>query len=246
MIFYFSGTGNSAWVAQQLAHLTGDQVYDIATLAEIPDMQAARQIGFVFPIYAWGAPEPMVAFAKKLVKPQAFTFGVCTCGAEAGLAMKYFSRIYPLNSSYSLVMPNNYILGSDTDDAETIRIKISAAREELQRISHEILQQKSVYRVQEGPFAGFKSNLANFGFNKFARNTKPFYATSACNGCGLCVQNCPASTIALVDKMPAWGERCYQCMRCIHECPQQAIQYGKATKGRHRYTIRQYLTEDES
>ena len=153
MIFYFSGTGNSAWVAQQLARLTGDQAYDIATLAEMPDMQAAKQIGFAFPIYAWGAPEPMVAFAKKLVKPQAFTFGVCTCGAEAGLAMKYFSRIYPLNSSYSLVMPNNYILGSDTDDAETIRIKISTAREEVQRISHEILQQKSVSRVQEGPFA---------------------------------------------------------------------------------------------
>ena len=90
MIFYFSGTGNSAWVAQQLARLTGDQAYDIATLAEMPDMQAAKQIGFAFPIYAWGAPEPMVAFAKKLVKTQAFTFGVCTCGAEAGLAMKYF------------------------------------------------------------------------------------------------------------------------------------------------------------
>ena len=117
MIFYFSGTGNSAWVAQQLARLTGDQAYDIATLAEMPDMQAAKQIGFAFPIYAWGAPEPMVAFAKKLVKPQAFTFGVCTCEPKPVWHEVFFKNL-SLNSSYSLVMPNNYILGSDTDDAE--------------------------------------------------------------------------------------------------------------------------------
>ena len=68
MIFYFSGTGNSAWAAQQLAHLTGDEVYDITALTNPPDVQSAEQIGFVFPIYAWGVPEPMVTFAKKLKK----------------------------------------------------------------------------------------------------------------------------------------------------------------------------------
>lgn len=37
----------------------------------------------------------MAEFAKKLPQPQAFTFGVCTCGADAGLAMKQFSKVYP-------------------------------------------------------------------------------------------------------------------------------------------------------
>lgn len=83
MIFYFSGTGNSAWAARQLAKRTGDVACDITTLKELPDLGSNRQIGFVFPIYAWGAPEIMVEFAKKLPKTQAFTFGVCTCGADA-------------------------------------------------------------------------------------------------------------------------------------------------------------------
>ena len=116
MIFYFSGTGNSAWAARQLARLTGDDAYDITNLKELPDMENATQIGFVFPVYAWGAPQIMADFAKKLPESQAFTFGVCTCGGDAGLTMKQFSKLYLLSSSYSLLMPNNYIIGSDTDN----------------------------------------------------------------------------------------------------------------------------------
>ena len=71
MIFYFSGTGNSAWAARQLAKLTGDTAYDITSLNERPDIDNAKQIGFVFPVYAWGAPEIMAEFAKKLPQPQA-------------------------------------------------------------------------------------------------------------------------------------------------------------------------------
>ena len=245
MIFYFSGTGNSAWAARQLARLTGDEACDITTLKVLPDLDGARQIGVVFPIYAWGTPEIMVEFAKKLPKTQAFTFGVCTCGADAGHAMKQFSKLYPLSSSYSLVMPNNYIIGSDTDEESEISQKITAARAELQRISDEIQRQQPVYRVHEGGLAGVKSHFVNFGFNRFARSAKPFFAQDSCNGCGLCARNCPAHAITLQEGKSIWAAQCYQCMRCINECPQQAIQYGKSTAGRRRYTIRTYLPQDE-
>ena len=125
MIFYFSGTGNSAWVARQLAHLTGDVACDITTLAHTPDVQKEEQVGFVFPVYAWGASEVMTTFASKLARPQAFAFSVCTCGSEAGLTMKRFAKEYPLDSSYSLVMPNNYIIGSDNDSDAVIQEKIA-------------------------------------------------------------------------------------------------------------------------
>lgn len=245
MIFYFSGTGNSAWAARQLARLTGDKAYDITNLNQLPDLDSARQIGFVFPIYAWGAPEIMEDFPKTLPKTRSFTFGVCTCGGDAGLAMKQFSKLYPLSSSYSLVMPNNYIIGSDTDEEGKIRQKISAARTELERISGEIQRQEKVYRVREGAMAGLKFGPVNFGFNRFARSAKPFFAEGSCNGCGLCAANCPAHAITLKDGKPVWAAQCYQCMGCINACPQQAIQYGKATAGRRRYTIRAYLPQDE-
>ena len=245
MIFYFSGTGNSAWAARQLANLTEDEAYNIISLKELPDIGNAKQIGFVFPVYAWGAPEVMVDFAKKLPQPPVFTFGVCTCGGDAGLTMKQFSKWYSLSSSYSLVMPNNYIIGSDTDDKGVILQKITAARVELEQIAQEIRRQEQVYRVHEGGLAGVKSHLANLGFNKFARSAKPFFTEDSCNGCGLCARNCPAHAISLRDGKPIWAAQCYQCLRCINECPQQVIQYGKATAGRRRYTIQSYLPQDE-
>lgn len=245
MIFYFSGTGNSAWAARLLARLTGDVAYDITSLKGLPNTDDAKQIGFVFPVYAWGAPELIVDFAKKLPKTQAFTFGICTCGGDAGLTMKQFSKVYSLSSSYSLLMPNNYIIGSDTDDEDKILQKISAAREELKQMAQEIRRQERVYRVHEGGLAGLKSHLANFGFNKFARSAKPFYTGESCNGCGQCAKNCPAHAIILRDGKPVWAAQCFQCLRCINECPKQAIQYGKSTAGRRRYTIRAYLPQDE-
>ena len=245
MIFYFSGTGNSRWAAEQIAALTGDETRDISRLEKTPEIRNERQIGLVFPIYAWGVPEPMLDFVKTLEKTMAFTFGVCTCGEEAGLAMKKLSALYPLRSSYSLVMPNNYIIGSDTDSEEVILKKIASARETLKQIAGEILRKERVYRVHEGALAGVKSYAANAGFNRFARSARPFFATDRCNGCGLCAQRCPASAISMKDGKPVWKAQCYQCLRCINACPRQAIQYGKGTEGRRRYTIWPYLPQEE-
>ena len=238
MIFYFSGTGNSKWVAESLAGLLHEKTADISVLNFESDdnkryMKEIAQgikndeyIGFVFPVYAWGAPEIVIDFVKKLGKPEgnAFTFAVATCGEEAGYTLKNFSKIIPLKSSYSLVMPNNYVVGSDLEDEETVVSMLKQAQKDISLMAEELI-----------------AKLVNFGFNKFARSTKSFYTTDACTGCGLCAKNCPACTITMENNRPVWGEQCYQCLKCINCCPAAAIQYGKATESRGRYTIEKYL-----
>lgn len=242
MIFYFSGTGNSEWAASKVAERLNERTFDIAQKGDIPDVGGEKLIGFVFPVYAWGAPEPMIGFAKKLKKTDAFTFGICTCGEEAGETMKKFSRIYPLDSAYSIVMPNNYLLGSDLEEREVVLRKIKDAERELAEISEEIGCMKKTYRVTEGKFAKLKSGIVNKSFNKFARSATPFHAEAEkCNGCGLCAAKCPSSAIQMSDGRPVWKGNCYQCLRCINSCPQTAIQYGKKTEGRRRYVIAKYL-----
>ena len=243
MIFYFSGTGNSRWAARQLARRTGDEARDVIGLDAAPDCRGEARVGLVFPVYAWGVPEPVLAFVRRLGRPEAFTFAVATCGSEAGHALKKLTAVFPLRSSYSLVMPNNYVVGSEPDDEATARAKLDAAEAELDRIAEELLAGRPVYRVREGAMAGLKSGLVNYGFNHFARSTKGFRVTDACNGCGLCARNCPARTIVLTGGKPVWGNPCYQCLRCLNECPQTAFQYGKATEDRGRYTIRLYRAD---
>lgn len=244
MIFYFSGTGNSRWAARQLAGKTGDKTFDIITLKEIPSLKTEKQIGLVFPVYAWGAPDPVLDFAKLIPQTDLFTFAVATCGSEAGYALKKLGEIFPLKSSYSLVMPNNYVVGSELEDPETVRKIIENAKTELETMGRETAAETPVYRVKEGSAPGLKSGIVNYGFNHFARSTKAFYVTNACVGCGLCARNCPAGTISMEKGKPVWGKECYQCLRCINQCPEQAIQYGKATLNRGRYTIDRYLEKE--
>jgi len=57
--------------------------------------------------------------------------------------------------------------------------------------------------------------------------SKLFFATSECNGCGVCATNCPASAIQMrgtSNPLPYWTFKCESCMRCMNYCPNQAIE----------------------
>ena len=132
-------------------------------------------------------------------------------------------------------MPDNYVFWLEPETGEAGKEKVRAAAEKLPRIAAEISARKPVTDVRVGLLAGLKSGPVNKGFNRFARSTRPFYADTRCNGCGLCASVCPAHTIRLQDGKPQWGEKCYQCTACINRCPTGAIQYGKGTRKRGRY-----------
>lgn len=238
MIYYFSGTGNSKWVAEQLALKTDDTAVNMMECSVAPSINK-QTIGIVFPVYAWGPPEPVIEFIKKLEGKAEFTYGVCTCGADAGKTMDKLCNILPLSSKYSIVMPSNYIMGADVESDEIITSKIIKAKERLNSIAVQVLAKQSVNDVNKGSLSWIKSNLANYGFNRFARNTKQFYVKDNCTACGLCANNCPSNTIRLINGKPQWGKKCYQCTACINCCPVKAIEYGKATSTRGRYQFKE-------
>lgn len=240
MIYYFSGTGNSRWIAEELASITNDIAFNIMD-SSISRLIEGHTIGIVFPVYAWGPPEVVLDFVKKLDGKPTFTFAVSTCGEEAGYSMEKLNEILQLDSMYSISMPNNYFIGSDLESDKTVRSKISKAKESLQSISSEIMNKESINHINKGKFPWVKSNIINYAFNKFARSTKSFYATDQCTSCQICVRNCPTETISLINDKPHWGERCFHCTACINLCPEEAIQYGKGTLKRKRYNICKYI-----
>ena len=154
--------------------------------------------------------------------------------------MEKLNSILPLNSMYSVAMPSNYIMGADMESEEAIASKIAKAREKLDNIAAHVIERRSVDDVNRGKLPWIKSHFANFGFNKFARSTKPFYATDKCISCGQCANNCPADTIRIIEGKPHWSRKCYQCTACINCCPEKAIEYGKGTIKRSRYQFKQY------
>ena len=243
MIFYFSGTGNSQWIAEELARRTNDEAQNLAPLMKDGATSVFagmdQTIGIVFPVYAWGAPQIVERFCESItLAPGAFAYAVCTCGDEAGKAMKRLKKCFPYQSVWSIAMPNNYIIGYDVDSPALAQKKIQAAREKIVSIAEAVLAKQNVYDVHEGAQAGMKTALIRPVFNTFARATKHFAADNGCNGCGLCARTCPIGAISMEAGKPVWVRKhCTQCMGCINRCPQRAIQYGTGTAKHGRYTF---------
>jgi len=247
MIFYFSGTGNSLSVADKIAKVQGEQLVSIAS--ELDRKCSVFEygfgendlLGFVFPVYAWGPPEIVLDFISKLkINGKPYIFSVATCGDDEGYTTRILQKEMnekglSVDSAFTVIMPNNYIIGFDVDDKEVETGKLQRARQRLDYINSVISKrQRGVFDLSRGKFSGVKSYIINPLFNRFARDTKSFYATDKCTGCGTCEKICPVHTIK-VDGKPAWGKSCTQCLACIHRCPVGAIQYGKNTVKKGRY-----------
>lgn len=44
-----------------------------------------------------------------------------------------------------------------------------------------------------------------------------------CNGCGLCVKDCPVAAVSLSDKKAVIGQGCVECRTCLRVCPREAV-----------------------
>ena len=248
MIFYFSGTGNSYHVAKIIAEAQNEKLNFIPKEFDDKDNNFEYEIkkdevlGLVFPVYAWAPPEMVVNFIKKLklVGEKPYISLLLTCGQEEGKTTQIVEKLLQekglrLDSAFTLIMPNSYIIGADVDPQEEMIKKLKLTDQKLIEINEMIKNRpKGVFHTMPGTMTALKSNLINTFFTGYARGTKKFYATNACTRCGLCVEFCPVHTISLEDK-PVWGDKCTRCMACINRCPEQAIQYGKKTKDRGRY-----------
>ena len=97
MIFYFSGTGNTKWAAEQLALATQESLY------YIPDemgkekceytLQEGERLGFCFPTHGWQPPRIVRDFIRKSTfHHTTYIYALTTCGDNMGHAMRIFNK----------------------------------------------------------------------------------------------------------------------------------------------------------
>jgi Pyruvate/2-oxoacid:ferredoxin oxidoreductase delta subunit len=212
----------------------------------------AESIGLVFPVYMWGLPLIVVDFIKNMpFQKSQYIFAVTNCGGSPGSTLVRAGRFFKkrgltLAAGFSVRMPNNYIPLSGAVSPKKQERMFRAAEEKVKSIAECIKAQQP--RSLEQSF---------FLFNWFVRNIlyrvssphipkldQAFKATEACTGCGICQKVCPVQNIALVEKKPVWQHHCQQCFACLQWCPEEAVEYGKITKGRKRYHHPQINVQD--
>lgn len=251
MVFCFSATGNSLWVARRLGRrfgMTPVMVDDAMKKGKLSfDVSASPFVAFVLPVHSWGPAGTMLEFIRSMNLEGAASkrvYGVFTCGADCGRADRVLSRELAargicLEAVFSVIMPNSYILFPkvDVESGQEIRHKLDAAEERTARILDVLGGGRAVpglYDSMRG--AAFKTSVVNFGFRASLRMKSRFRVTENCTACGLCVRICPESAIsARKDGRPSWGHNCVQCLACLNRCPEHAIEYGDVTVGKGRY-----------
>lgn len=256
MVYYYSGTGNSAYAARELARMTGERETPVsipeAMRGSVLEIYEGPCLGFVFPIYSWGVPPLVYEFLERLPSELfegRYVWAVCTCGDEAGVAMRRFGkeirkicgRVPDLMAS--LRMPNNYVLlpGFDVDKPDVADAKLAAAPGRLRHIADMVMARSpEVYDVTEGSVPALRSMVWPF-FKRWGVNPRRWHVSGKCISCGRCVSICPSGNISIDgDGRPRWGDACLSCCACFHVCPQRAIDYGKATLGKGQYLFPGY------
>lgn len=238
MIYYFSGTGNSLYIAKRLAEALGHKTCDMAQAATYSeDLDKGESIGFVFPIYAWGLPRVVEDFLRILKRPTHyhFTFAVMTCGDDVGytdvlLKKELAKRNWELHAAYSIQMRNTYVClpGFDVDNEQVARSKQVAMEKQLQHIMGQLAHHKRVYELTRGSMPWIKSYVLRPLFNLFLISDNRFKVNKElCVKCGKCVRLCPLHNIEMKkNDTIIWNGHCTHCLRCYHICPHHAINYG--------------------
>ena len=250
MIIYYSGTGNSRYCAEKLAEKLGDEVVD--AFAYMRDGIAAEFFSgkpwvFVAPTYAWQLPRIFQDFIRSgSFQGSEDAYFVLTCGSEIGNASASIRKLCEekglrFRGTLEVKMPENYIALFNVPEREEAKAIILGAEPLLQSTADKILKGETLAEPKHGIIDKLKSGPVDHAFYKLVIRAKPFYATDACVGCGKCVSACVLKNIHLVDGKPRWGEDCTHCMACICGCPVEAIEYGRASKGKPRYLLEKYI-----
>ena len=249
MILWYSGCGNSRFVADQLSAKLGDSNMVFIPQAARDDMPLEFQddeiLGIVFPVYSWSVPKLVSQFLHKVkfIGRPSYIFAACTCGDETGLTIKHLKKDLSmqgltLDAFFSFQMPETYINlpGFSLDTPENAKRKIDGTRESLQEVIGLIKQQvKGNFDKLRGSQTFLKSNILKPLFYGLLITDRKFNVSDDCIGCGICAKNCPLQNITIENGRPKWNGHCTNCMSCYHRCPKNAINFGSATQGKGQY-----------
>ncbi len=254
MIVYFTGTGNSRYIANILARQLGDNAVDAAELikdGKFPEFTSEKSFVFVSPVYAWRFPRVFEKWMRKCrFMGNENAYFVMTCGDSIGAADIYMESVCDdINLEYmgtaDVVMPENYLIMFDPTPAEDDLEIISKAQKRTRELALKISSGEAFDKVKASFVGYLESGIVNSCFYTFYIGAKKFYATDDCISCGKCVKNCMLNNITMKEGRPEWGKDCTHCMACICHCPTEAIEYGNKTKGRRRYLCSAELKEED-
>jgi len=239
ILYVFSGTGHTRIAADAVTaalRLGGyaAQVCDISRdIKTVPDPKDYDLVGFGYPIHAFNTPKLFLDFVKALPAckdKRAFIFKVSgepfrlNCASSYALCRTLVKKGYRPVQEMHMLMPYNVMfrypdalakqMYRHTQAMAKLLVKRLLSGEEM-RLNYPIRYRLLSYALR----------LEWFG----AWINGPLYRANRrqCTHCGICMRICPGKNIRADETgKPHFGWKCTMCMRCVMNCPRDAVRPG--------------------
>ena len=229
MVFYFTATGNSLYVAKHL----DDELFSIPQeLNKTNRHYKADRIGIVCPLFEFEMPELVKRFIRESEFEAEYFYIVITYGCHhGGVAERTqdFLKSIGRDADYinTIIMMDNALIVFDMDQQSSI--------DPEKKVDEHIAQIKADIDTGKNFIQPALANETDFyrGYTDMVKKNGPMYSfplycvTDACVGCGTCTKVCPMGCINMEGRKPAYDyTNCANCMACIQSCPTKSIQFA--------------------
>ena len=238
-IHYFSGCGNTAWVAEHAQKHLIENGHDVVLLQNIelafPEQMPDSDVDlFLSPTYFFDIPANVIAYLKRLpmVAGRKAVFWSVN-GGVSGFSYAHAKTLlidkgYEVISCSAIEMPDTFLFLKES------QLTPEQRREILQNALLKIADNLKVLDVlpipsKQNVFKFLTSSVIAFFYLFFGRHILglSFVANSYCVRCQKCVRDCPVHAIVFDKVKPKWNTGCVGCFRCINNCPVSAIDFSK-------------------
>ena len=223
LVFYFTATGNSLFVARQFSDSPlsipqelkkGKQVYE------------ADEIGFVFPDYAAAAPLIVRQFLENNRFKAPYLFAVITFG-NASVNVAEWWRDYAKEKGVdfhyvnTILMVDNYLPVFDMNEQMKIDKHVDESLASLLKdvgAQKKLIQTADMGRFNKDMLKGMQDHHFNMTADRLLELKK-----DRCVDCMTCEKVCPHKNFSLGNDGLTFAGKCEFCLACVHACPQKAL-----------------------
>ena len=203
-VVYFSCSGQSKEVAENLAERLGYKLYETQNAEE----EIFENVAIVFPVHCQSFPAPLKNFFIKLKAEHVTliaTYGRAHCGNALHEAAKLIKS--EIVAAAYLPAKHTYCAAGTTTvvPEEVIAKMLKPAPVQIPKL-------------RKTPFAGFLPNFRSRLIVKIKRTEK-------CVNCGICGGLCPVKAIGN-GKI---NSKCMRCLKCVDSCPHGALIVKKSS-----------------
>ena len=234
IIYVFSGTGNTLFIAKQYAAMLSYET-DICNIGgkdvkyPSPDDYDAAGIGY--PVHAFNAPYIVRESARMLRTQKHIPLFIFHTGGE-GLSFNDSSSFairgilrrngFDILSEEHYVMPYNMIFRhSDAMVKHMVTKAAGIVKNHARKIEDEEKE-----KMKRMPLRHLISLILRIEWIYAHLQGRFMKADDRCTSCGLCAARCPVGNIEMVNGRPHFGTKCVLCVRCSFSCPHNAISIG--------------------